>query len=82
MNLKCDVFDDSSKNGVKQSLLFSFVSNKPSVYRVFCQPETIDYEKLNKCVLNTITFYSKDNDHKEVGFNGEALTFTLQLIKI
>ena len=31
--------------------------------------------------MNTITFYSED-DHKEVIFNGETLTLTLQLIKL
>ena len=31
--------------------------------------------------MNTITFYSEE-DHKEVIFNGETLTLTLQLIKL
>ena len=32
--------------------------------------------------MNTITFYSEDDNHEEVNFNGETLTFTEQLIKI
>ena len=36
---------------------------------------------MNKSVLNTITFYLKDDNHKEVDFNGETLTFTVQMIK-
>ena len=47
----------------------------------FCEPETIQYRKNNKSVLNTITFYLEEDDHKEVNFNGETLTFTLQIIK-
>ena len=37
---------------------------------------------MNKSVLNTITFYLEDDDNKEVDFNQETLTFTLQMIKI
>ena len=32
--------------------------------------------------MNTITFYLEDNNNQEVSFNGETLTFTLQMIKI
>ena len=70
------------KMGLRQPLLFSFVLDKPSGYIVFCEPETIHYKKINKSVLNTITFCLENNDHKEVDFNGETLTFTLQMIKI
>ena len=37
---------------------------------------------MNKSVLNTITFHLEANNNKEVDFNGETMTFTLQLIKI
>ena len=39
-------------------------------------------KKINKSVLNTITFYLEDDNNKEVDFNGETLTFTLQGNKI
>ena len=82
IHLKCDIIDGSVQDGVRQPILFSFVLDKPSGYKVFCQPETIHYKKINKSVLNTITFYLEDDDYKEVNFNGETLTFTLQMIKI
>ena len=82
IHLKCDIIDGSVHDGVRQPILFSFVLDKPSGYKVFRQPETIHYKKINKSVLNTITFYLEDDDHKEVNFNGETLTFTLQMIKI
>ena len=82
IHLKCDVIDGSVVNGDRQSILYSFVLNKPSGYKVFCEPETIHYKKINKSVLNTITFYIKDDKNEEVDFNGETLTFTLQMIKI
>ena len=82
IHLKCDVIDGSVVNGIRQPILYSFVLDKPSGYKVFCEPETIHYKKINKSVLNTITFYLEDDNNEEVDFNGEILTFTLQMIKI
>ena len=80
--MKRDCIDGSVVNGVRQPILYSFVLDKLPGYKVFSKPETIHYKKINKSVLNTVTFYLEDNDHKEIDFNGETLTFTLQLIKI
>ena len=44
---KCDVFDDFVLSGIRESTLFSFVSNKLAGYKVFCQPETIHYKKID-----------------------------------
>ena len=82
IHLKCDAIDGSIQDVVRQPILFSFVLDKPSGYKVFCEPETIHYKKINKSVLNTITFYLQDDNNNEVDFNGETLTFTLQMIKI
>ena len=82
IHLKCDCIDGSIQDGVRQPILFSFVLDKPSGYKVFCQPETIHYKKINKSVLNTITFYLEDDINEVVDFSGETLTFTLQMIKI
>ena len=82
IHLKCDVIDGSVVDGFRQPILYSFVLDKLPRYKVFSESETIHYKKINKSVLNTITFYLKNNDHKEVDFNQETLTFTLQMIKI
>ena len=82
IHLKCDIIDGSFQDGIRQPILFSFVLDKPSGYKVFCEPETIHYKKINKSILNTITFYLKDDNNEEVDFNQESLTFTLQMIKI
>ena len=82
IHLKCNCIDGTIQDGVRQPILFSFILDKPSGYKVFCEPETIHYKKINKSVLNTITFYLEDDNNKEVDFNGETLTFTLQMIKI
>ena len=80
--LKCDVIDGSVLDGVRQPILYSFVLDKLPGYKVFSEPETIHYKKINKSVLNTITFYLEDDNNEELDFNGETLTFTLQMIKI
>ena len=82
INLKCDCIDGSVVNGLRQPILYSFVLDKLPGYKVFCEPETIHYKKINKSVLNTITNYLEDHNNKEVNFNGETLSFTLQMIKI
>ena len=43
VHLKCDCIDGSIQDGVRQPILFSFLLDKPSGYKVFCQPETIHY---------------------------------------
>ena len=82
IHLKCDCIDGSIENGLRQTILYSFILDKPSGYKIFSEPETIHYKKINKSVLNTITFYLEDDNYKEVHFNGGTLTFTLQMIKI
>ena len=80
--MKCDCNDGSIQDGVRQPILFSFVLDKPSGYKIFCEPETMHYKKINKSVLNTETFYLEDDNNNEINFNQETLTFTLQMIKI
>ena len=82
IHLKCDCIDGSIQDGIRQPILFIFVLDKPSGYKIFSEPETIHYRKINKSVLNTITFYLEDDNNKEVDFNQETLTSTLQMIKI
>ena len=80
IHLKCDIIDGSIVDGFRQPILYSFVLDKKPGYKVICEPETIHYKKINKSVLNTITFYLEDDSNDEVDFNGETLT--LQMIKI
>ena len=82
IHLKCDCIDGSLVNGIRHSIFYSSVLDKLPGYRVFSEPETIHYKKINKSVLNTITFCLEDDNNKVVDFNGETLTFTLPMIKI
>ena len=81
-HLECDVIDGSPVNGLRQPILYSFILDKKPGYKVFSEPETIHYKKINKSILNTTTFYLENDNNEEVSFNGETLTFTLQMIKL
>ena len=48
IHLKCDCIDGSVVNGLRQPILYSFVLDKKPGYKVFSEPETIHYKKLNK----------------------------------
>ena len=48
----------------------------------FVDKKQFSIKKPNKSVLNSITFYLEDNKNKEVNFNGETMTLTLQMNKI
>ena len=58
-HLKCDCIDGSILDGCRQPILFSFVLDKLTGYKVFCEPETIHYKEINKSVLNTISFFKR-----------------------
>ena len=82
IQLKCDCIDGSVLNGTRQPISFSFVLDKLPGYKVFCVPETIHYKKINKSVLNTITFCLENDNNEIIDFNQETMTFALQMIKI
>ena len=45
IHLKCDVIDGSIVDGLTRPIFFRFVLEKPSSYKVFCEPETTHYKK-------------------------------------
>ena len=69
-------------DGLREPVLFSFILDKPSDFKVFCEPETIHFKKINESVSFTITFFLEDDNHEENNFIQETLTFSLQMIKI
>ena len=79
--MKCDVIDGSIVDVIRRPMLFSFFKETEQL-KSFCEPETTHYRKINKSVLNTITFYLEDDNNEEINFIQESLTFTLQIIKI
>ena len=63
IHFKCYVVEGLVVNGLGQTVLFSFVLDKPAGYNVFCQRETIHFEEIKKYVLITITFGLEDDNH-------------------
>ena len=82
VHLKCDCVDGSIVNGIREQIFFSFSLSSPPVYKIIEKPTTILYKKMNKTRLDYINFYIEDSNHEPVDFNGETLTFTIQIIKI
>ena len=82
VHLKYDCVDGSIVNGIREQILFSFNLSAPPGYEIIKEPNIILYKKINKTRLDSIQFFLEDNNHNPVDFNGETLTFTIQIIKI
>ena len=61
-----DVFDGSVVNGLRHPILFSFILDKPAGCKVFCEPETIQFEKIIKSFWNTIPVYLEKGNHEKL----------------
>ena len=79
VHLKSDCIDGSIMNGTREPILYSFALDQPPGHKIYREPKVL---YLYLLVLNTITFCLEDDNNEEVDFNGETLTFTLQMIKI
>ena len=82
IHLKCDCLQGSLVNGIREPILFSFALSSPPGHKIYKEPRVKLFKKINKSVLNHITFYFEDDDHKPVDFNNEITSFTCELIKI
>ena len=68
IHIKCDVIASSIVDGLREPMLFSFLLERPSGYKLLGELETLRYKKINKSVLKTITFNLEEDNHKEVNF--------------
>ena len=82
VHLKSDCIDGSIVNGVREPILYSFALDQPPGHKLYKEPKVKLFKKINKSVLSHIRFYLEDDDHKEVDFNGETISFTCHLFKI
>ena len=82
IHLKCDCILGTIINGIREPILYSFVLSSPPGHKIYEESRIKHFRKVNKSVLSHITFYFEDDDHKIVDFNGEAVSFTCQLIKL
>ena len=82
VHLKSDCIDGSIVNGVREPILYSFALDQPPGHKIYKEPKVKLFKKINKSVLSHIRFYLEDDDHKEVDFIGETISFTCHLFKI
>ena len=80
--LKFDCVDGSIVKGIREQILFSFNLSAPPGYKIIKEPTTVLYKKINRTRLDTIQFFLEDSNHDRVDFNGQTLSFTVQIIKI
>ena len=59
VHLKCDCIDGSIQDGVRQPILVSFVMDKPSGYKIICEPEIIHYKKNKQICFEYNNFLSR-----------------------
>ena len=81
-HLKCDCIDGSIVNGIRERVLYSFALSSRPGHKLYKEPKVKLFKKVNKSVLSHIRLYLENDDHKEVDFNGETISFTCQIIKI
>ena len=82
IHLKCDCIQGSIVNGIREPISYSFALSSSPGHKINKEPRIKLFKKINESVPSQITFYFEDDDHKPVGFNGETISFTCQLIKI
>ena len=46
IHLKYGVIGGSIADGIRKHIIFNFILDKPAGYKVFCEPKTIQYEKI------------------------------------
>ena len=59
IHLKHDVNESSAVKSIREPLLYTFILDKPSGYKVFCKPGTIQNKRKNRSVLKTITVFKR-----------------------
>ena len=82
IHIKCDCSNGSIVNGIRGPILYSFALFSPPGHKKYEEHRIKLFKKINKSILSHITFYSEDDDHESVEFNGETISFTCQLNKI
>ena len=73
--------DGSFSNSVRETVLLTFVLEKLSGFKIYCEPEAKEYIFSSFLIDQKRTFLWKMRREK-VDFNGETITFTLILLKI
>ena len=83
VHMKCNMIQGSTLNGRPSNILFSFLIDQSPGYLIFKTPNPVSYKKVEKReAISSIGFSFEDDDGKPVNFNGETITFSLELKKM
>ena len=63
VQFKFNCVDGSIVNGTRESILFSFSLSSPAGFKIFEQPTSNLFKKVNKNKIGEITFYLEDDDN-------------------
>ena len=79
LHLKCDCFNGSFVNGIREPIFYNFALSSPPGHRIYKEPRINRFKKIKKSVLSHVTFYLQDQ--KSVDFSEETISFTCQIFK-
>ena len=83
VHMRCNHVEGSRLNGNMSDILFSFHIDVSPGYKIIKEPNPISYKRIPpRPSLETISFSFIDDDNKRVNFNGETITFALELRKM
>ena len=83
VHMICNHVEGSRLNGDMSAIIFSFHIDVSPGYKIIKEPNPISYKRIPpRPSLETISFSFIDDDNKPVNFNGETITFALELRKM
>ena len=79
INIHCNVISGFKDNGNNTDILYTFTLTEPPSYLINITPTNILYQNVAKDRIEYIEFHIKDEHGRPIDFNGDVLSFTLQL---
>ena len=80
INIHCNVISGAKDNGKDTDILYTFNLTEPPGYLINIIPTNILYQNVTKDRIDYIEFHIKDEHGRPIDFNGDVLSFTLNLI--
>ena len=80
INIHCNIISGAKDNGKDTDILFTFNLTEPPGYLINIIPTNILYQNVTKDRIEYIEFHIKDEHGRPIDFNGDALSFTLNLV--
>ena len=80
INIPCNVISGVINNGNNTDILYTFTLTEPPGYLISIIPVNILYQIVTKDRIEYFEFHIKDEHGRPIDFNGDGLSFTLNLI--